>query len=177
VAEVGRTHHAPCPPRDRKVLVVEQTSRALARRKLEASPDGGHERRDGEMVRGIAFTIKSTRWFGPWASQKWESSQVLDTTEDVLGLLPVPPSPAVRSRVLRLAGQFTPHHPQGACDGQRIGRHRGWSGVPTSDSESIRWSARSGEGSTRSEKVQGEFASSALKRRRRAVRRRVFARS
>jgi len=40
----------------------------------------------------------------------------------------------------------------GARDGQRIGRHRGWSGVPTSDKESIRWSTRFGEGSTRSEK-------------------------
>jgi hypothetical protein len=38
--------------------------------------------------------------------------------------------------------------------------------VPTSDNESIRWSTRFGEGSTRSEKAQGEFASSALKRRR-----------
>jgi hypothetical protein len=36
--------------------------------------------------------------------------------------------------------------------------------VPASDNESIRWSTRFGEGSTRSEKVQGEFASSALKR-------------
>jgi len=38
--------------------------------------------------------------------------------------------------------------------------------VPASDNESIRWSTRFGEGSTRSEKVQGEFASSTLKRRR-----------
>lgn len=126
-------------------------------------------------MRGKAFTIKSTCWFGLWASQKWESSQVLDTTEGVLGLLPVLPSPVIRSRVLRLAGQSQLHHPQGACDGQRIGRHRGWSGVPASDKESIRWSTWFGEGSTRSEKVQGEFASSALKRRRRAVRRNVIA--
>jgi len=51
--------------------VAEQTSRALARRKLEASPDGRHEWVEGETVRGIAFTIKSTRWFGQWASQRW----------------------------------------------------------------------------------------------------------
>jgi hypothetical protein len=38
--------------------------------------------------------------------------------------------------------------------------------VPASDNESIRGWTRFGEGSTRSEKVQGEFASSALKRRR-----------
>jgi len=42
-------------------LVAENPSRALARRKLEASPDGGHEQRQGETVRGIAFTLKSTR--------------------------------------------------------------------------------------------------------------------
>jgi len=54
----------------------------------------------------------------------------------------------------------------GAWGGQRIGRHRGWSGVPASDNETIRWSTRFGEGSTRSEKVQGVSASSALKRRR-----------
>jgi len=39
-------------------------NRVLARRKLEAPPDAGHERRKGETVRGIALTIKSTRWFG-----------------------------------------------------------------------------------------------------------------
>ena len=97
-------------------------------------------------------------------------SQILDTTEGVLGLLPVLPSRVVRRRVLGSKvnfGHIT--HPAKAgsvCDGQRIGRHRGWSGVPESDNVNIRWSTRFGEGSTRSEKVQGEFASSALKRRR-----------
>jgi len=45
-------------------------SRVLARRKLEAPPDAGHEQRDGETVRGIALTIKSTRWFGLWVSAR-----------------------------------------------------------------------------------------------------------
>jgi len=58
------------------------------------------------------------------------------------------------------------HHPRGACDGERIGRHRGRSGVPASDNESIRWSTWFGEGSPRSEKGQEGSASSALKRRR-----------
>jgi hypothetical protein len=57
----------------------------LAGRKLEAPPDAGHEPRKGETVRGRAFTLKKyalvrLAGFG---------SQVLDTTEDVLGLLPV----------------------------------------------------------------------------------------
>jgi hypothetical protein len=42
-------------------LVVEKQSRALARRKHEAPPDAGHELREGETVRGMALTIKSTR--------------------------------------------------------------------------------------------------------------------
>jgi len=46
------------------------TSRALAGRKLEAPPDVGHEPRKGETVRGIALTIKSTRWFGLWVSAR-----------------------------------------------------------------------------------------------------------
>jgi len=45
-------------------------SRALARRKLEAPPDAGHEWREGETVRGIVLTIKSTRWFGLWVSAR-----------------------------------------------------------------------------------------------------------
>ena len=35
--------------------------------------------------------------------------------------------------------------------------------MPSSNHENVRWSVRVGEGSTRSEKVQGEFASSMLK--------------
>jgi len=51
-------------------LVVENPSRALAGRKLEAPPDVGHEPREGETVRGIALTIKSRRWFGLWVSAR-----------------------------------------------------------------------------------------------------------
>jgi hypothetical protein len=51
-------------------LVAEKPSRALARRKLEAPPDAGHEPREGETVRGIALTIKSTCWFGLWVKAR-----------------------------------------------------------------------------------------------------------
>jgi len=43
--------------RSQGLLVI----RALARRNLEAPPDAGHEGRDGETVRGKAFTIKNVR--------------------------------------------------------------------------------------------------------------------
>lgn len=42
----------------------------LARRKLEAPPDAGHEPRDGETVRGNVLTIKSRRGFGSWVSAR-----------------------------------------------------------------------------------------------------------
>jgi len=67
VAEVGRTHRASCPPGGRKAC---WRARALARRKLEAPPDVGHEPREGETVRGKAFTIKSTCLFGLWVSAR-----------------------------------------------------------------------------------------------------------
>jgi len=72
VAEVGRTHRASCPPGGRKAC---WSDRALARRKLEASPDAGHERRDGETVRGKALTVKRTRWFGLWVSARTLSTR------------------------------------------------------------------------------------------------------
>jgi len=50
--------------------LLADTSRALARRKLEAPPDAEHEPREGEPVRGRALTIKSTRWFGLWVSAR-----------------------------------------------------------------------------------------------------------
>jgi len=44
--------------------VAQKQGRALARRKLEASPDARHEWREGETVRDYAKTIKSKRVFG-----------------------------------------------------------------------------------------------------------------
>jgi hypothetical protein len=55
VAEVGWTRRASCPPVGRKACWQH---RALARKKLEALPDAGHERKEGESVRGRALTIK-----------------------------------------------------------------------------------------------------------------------
>jgi hypothetical protein len=55
VAEVGRTHRASCSPEGRK---APRTNRALARRKLEASPDARLEWREGETVRGQSLTLK-----------------------------------------------------------------------------------------------------------------------
>jgi hypothetical protein len=45
-------------------------NRVLARRKLEAPPDAGHEPRKGESVRGKVFTIKSKRLVGLWVSAR-----------------------------------------------------------------------------------------------------------
>jgi hypothetical protein len=62
--------------------------------------------RDGETVRGKAFTLKKyalVRLVG-------FGSQVLDTTEDVLGLSPALPSPARRREVLRLEGESQLRH-------------------------------------------------------------------
>jgi hypothetical protein len=84
VADVGRTHRASCPLRGRK---ASWRARALARRKLEAPPDAGHESREGETVRGRALTRKLealVRLVGL-------GSQARDTTEGVLGLLPALP--------------------------------------------------------------------------------------
>jgi hypothetical protein len=84
---------------DRRELAraVGGTIRALARRKLEAPPDAGHEPREGETVRGTALTIAKeyalVRLVG-------FGSQALDTTEDVLGLSPFLPSRASRREVL-----------------------------------------------------------------------------
>jgi hypothetical protein len=82
VAEVGWTHRASCPPGGRKTCW--RLDRALARKKLEALPDAEHEQKDGESVRGRAFTIKSNRSFGLWASAR----KFFNTTEGVSGLLP-----------------------------------------------------------------------------------------
>jgi hypothetical protein len=99
VAEVGRTHRASCSPEGRK---APRTSRALARRKPEASPDARLEPREGETVRGQALTLNR------YAQVRYAGfgSQIHDTTEGVLGLSPALSSRARRSEVLRLEGEF-----------------------------------------------------------------------
>jgi hypothetical protein len=142
-------------------------NRALAGRKLEAPPDAGHEPRKGETVRGKALTIKSTRLVGLRASARRFSIR----RKMFSGFCPHDlhrscEAGSFGSQVNSQAQYLGSRKIVGGWGGQRIGRHRGWSGVPTSDNESIRWSTRFGEGSTRSEKAQGESASSTLKRRR-----------
>lgn len=92
--------------------------------------------------------------------------QVLDTMEGVLGPEPVLLSPAGRAGSLWLAGQLRVTLPQGTVtNGQHIGRTSDSdSGVPASDDENVRGRRDSGEGSTRTENVHGESASSALEK-------------
>jgi len=173
VAEVGRTHRASCSPGGRKTC---WTNRALARRKLEAPPDAEHEPRDGETVRGKALTLNTyalVRFagFGPYA---------LDTTEGVLGLSPVLPSRVWRREVLRLEGESTSLLHRVRAVATRRKAHRSAQrlvGRAFEQPRECQRSTRFGEGSTRPEKGQEGFASSALKRCRRAVRRNVIARS
>jgi hypothetical protein len=68
VAEVGQTHRAPYPPEDRKVLWWNK--QGASRREARSTADAEHEPRNGETVRGIALTIKRTRWFGLWVSAR-----------------------------------------------------------------------------------------------------------
>jgi hypothetical protein len=92
VAEIGWTHRASSKPGGRKTCWFE---RALARRKSVAPPDAGRGWREGETVRVCRIPKQSScAWLVGFGSQ------VLDTMEGVLGLLPVLLSPAGRSRVL-----------------------------------------------------------------------------
>lgn len=102
VAEVGQTHRASCPPEGRK---TRWRARALAGRKLEAPPDVEHEPRKGETVGGRAFTIKSTCSFRLVGF----GSQVLDTTEGVLGFSHAPLSSVGRRRDPQAHRSTQPH--------------------------------------------------------------------
>jgi len=155
VAEVGRTHRASRPPGGRKASWW--TSGALAGRKLEAPPDAGHEPVEGETVLRVERSLTSVRSTGIAGF----GSRVFDTTEGALGLSPALPLPARRSEALGSEVNLPHASPRGARDwSQRVGRHRGRSGVPTGDDGSIRGRGGFGEGSTRSEKDRGGSASS-----------------
>jgi hypothetical protein len=94
-------------------------------------------------------------------------SQVHDTMEGVLGLLPVLLSPAGRRRVLWLAGQFHITIREERDAGQHIGRTSDSdSGVPAGDEGNVRGRRDSVKARQGTEKAHGESASSALKRRR-----------
>jgi hypothetical protein len=99
VAEVGRTHRASWTPEGRKPL---WSTRALARRKLEAPPDAEHGWREGETVRGTALTIKSTRRSGVWVS-----ARTLSIRQKMFsGRRPFDLHRSDDAEVLRLAGEF-----------------------------------------------------------------------
>jgi len=76
--------------------------RALAGKKSVAPPDAGRGWTEGETVR----VRGANKPFPPRAAFGCNSLKVYDTTEGVLGLLPVLPSPASRSKVLWLLGQI-----------------------------------------------------------------------
>jgi hypothetical protein len=99
VAEVGQTHRASSSPGGRKTC---WRARALARRKSVAPPDAGRGWAEGETVRVREVANKFPR-----VRPAGLGLQALDTTEGVLGLVPVLLSPAGRCRVLWLPGQ---HH-------------------------------------------------------------------
>jgi hypothetical protein len=109
-------------------------ARALARRKLEAPPDAGHEPREGETVRGKALTIKSTRWFGLWVSARRFSIR----RKMFSGFCPYDLHRSCEAG--SFGSEVNPSHTirEERVTGQRLGQQRGWSGVPTSDNESIR---------------------------------------
>ena len=114
--------------------LLADTSRALARRKLEAPPDAEHEPREGETVRGRALTIKSTRWFGLRVSARRFSIR----RKAFSGSHPPCPHGHGDVRSFGSQGNRQRHHPRGACCGKRIGRHRGRSDVSAGDNESVR---------------------------------------
>ena len=92
-------------------------------------------------------------------------SQVLDTMEGVLGLLPVLLSPAGRRRVLWLAGQLRITIREERDDGQHIGRRRMVdSGVPAGDEGNVRGRHDPVKAPQGTEKAHGESASSALEK-------------
>ena len=152
----------------------------LARRKLEAPPDAGHEPRKGESVREKAFTIKSTRLVGLWVSARRFSIR----RKMFSGLCPCDPHRSCEAGSFgsRVNSQPHPSRRKSAGESRSMRRtaHRSAQRLVGRAFEQPRERQRStwvGEGSTRFEKDQGEFASSALKRCRSAVRRNVIARS
>jgi len=99
VAEVGRTHRASSSPGGCKAC---WWARALARKKFVAPPDAGRGWAEGERVRVRRAIMTCLLCVWPAGL----GLQALDTTEGVLGLLPVLLSPAGRRGVLWFGGQL-----------------------------------------------------------------------
>jgi hypothetical protein len=136
---------------------VGDQERALARKKSVAPPDAGHEWADGETVRVEAVPKKVRSSCG----HRVNRSVVLDTTEGVLGHLPVLPLPAMRSKGPRFVGEVPSAHADGrpAHRADRIPT-RACLRMTTERQRSIRF----GEGSSRSQKGRGGSASSTLEK-------------
>ena len=99
----------------------------LARKKFVAPPDAERGWTDGERVR-VCEVFQKT----PHAWPASFGSQALDTTEGVLGLLPVLLSPVDEAELLWLTGQLptsasADRKVSAPTEGQRIGRIR----IPT----------------------------------------------
>jgi hypothetical protein len=135
VAEIGWTHRASFSPGGRKACWGR---RALAGKKSVAPPDAGarmERRRTGARVEGSRKKLPTMRPVGL-------GSQVHDTMEGVLGLLPVLLSPAGRSKnpsgsqvklrvVCSARGQVT-------TDSRSGGYSDSDSGVPAGDEGNVR---------------------------------------
>jgi hypothetical protein len=114
------------------------TSESLAGGKLEAPPDAEHEPRKGESVRRKSAHVKvRTR---PVCEPRLAALRHDGRCSRALARLALTGEP---KQGPWLGGQPPSFAPRGACDWrQRVGRHRGRSGVPAGDNESIRGSRR-----------------------------------
>jgi len=140
----------------REVARPRGDSRALAGKKPEAPPDAGHGWTEGETVRGLHSPFNQDLW-GPGLGFRLEGSGYDGRRSRALA------HSALTGGVTRspLAGRSSSvHHPQGACFGERIGRQRKPTRACLAVTTERQRSARFGEGSSRSEKAQGESASS-----------------
>jgi hypothetical protein len=143
-----------------------QVQEGASREEVRSTADAGHGWVEGETVR-VREAIKQI----PRAWPAGLGLQALDTTEGVLGLLPVLLSPAGRSEgpLVRRStprGYFPGQPGSMLDDGQHVGRLGCRLGCACGRQRGRQRSTRSGEGSSRSDKDRGGSASSTLKRRR-----------
>jgi hypothetical protein len=136
--------------------------RALARKKSVAPPDAGRGRAEGEPVRvwrisnQLSFArpagLKACRFSIRWKAFSGSRPSCFhrQTERGPSALRSTPARPVARQGSLASTS--------GGSDSD--------SGVPVGDEENVRGRHVPGEGSSRTEKVRGESASSALKRRR-----------
>lgn len=162
VARFDRTHRASSPPGGRKVSWGnEGASQSRARKHRLTRGTGRRWRRNGARRHVFQFRIHVA------SACRVSARRLKDTKRGVLGSTRVRPLPALARRGPRSAGQ---HRGDGSPQGD-ISRHisasggaEADSGVPAGDNGERQRSTWFGQGSTRTEKAQGESASSTLKR-------------